>query len=113
MMIKLNTGSGEWSLFDQCRNVICNKTLVGIPVGTAISEFIRDTLGWEIDTIHVCHDLKPMYDSETYDRYGLGDSSKVLGFVVRWDSVDGSHMLFTDSNDIYLMSDEGETIERI
>ena len=107
MMIKLrsNTETGEWATFDECRNVIYDTTRIVIPDDTAIMDAILKKKGWEAQTTHVFHNLEPSDNPH--------GSFEVIGVSIRWDSSDGSHILFTDSLAIYLMSNTGETIERI
>ena len=107
MMIKLRTPteSGEWAIFDQCRDVLYDSTAITIPVDSDVSRSIKDISGWDARVTHVFHDLDPVQNPE-------GDWG-IVGRLIRWEAPDGSHLMFTDTPDVYLMNDAGATVDRI
>lgn len=107
MMIKLRTSteSGEWAIFDQCRDVQYDSTAISIPVDSDVSRAIKDISGWDARVTHLFHDLEPVQHP--------GGEYGIIGRLIRWESPDGSHLIFTDAPDVFLMNDDGATVDRI
>ena len=82
MMIKLRSSAdtGEWAIFDQCRDVSYDLTAIAVPVDSDISRAIKDIQGWDARVMHIFHDLIPIQNPE-------GDWG-IVGRLVRWEAPD-------------------------
>ncbi len=105
MIIKIRSSfdSGEWTLFDDCHQVRYDTTRIVIKPGVSVEEAIQEATGWHgTETVlHVNHDT---YLSGVFDEAAIGQ------WACWFDSDGRGHAIFTDKP-MWLMTDDGETIE--
>ncbi len=107
MMIKLRTSieTGEWAIFDQCRDVQYDSTAITVPGNTDITKAIKEISGWDARVTHLFYDYTLVQKNP--------EQPVIVGRLIRWEAPDGSHLIFTDVSDVYLMNDAGATVDRI